>query len=139
VIMSDIDFFKKFNDTYGHLTGDMVLRESASFFKKTIRETDIAARYGGEEFAIILPDTELQDAISIARRLRYGIEAHDFQGPDCPLHVTISLGVAEYLPDMDATESDLIKRADMALYKAKELGRNRIVAHSGSHRMMETI
>ena len=139
IIISDIDHFKKFNDTYGHLTGDMVLRESASFFKKTVRETDIAARYGGEEFAIILPDTELHDAVATARRLRSGIEGHEFPGPEGTLHVTISFGVAEFLPDLDSTESDLIKRADMALYKAKELGRNRIVAHSGSPRMMETI
>ena len=139
LIISDIDLFKRFNDTYGHQTGDMVLRESASIFKSAVRETDIAARYGGEEFAVILPDTALGDAINIARRLRSCIESHDYQGPDEILHVTISLGVAEFIPDADQNGHDLIERADKALYKAKELGRNRVVGHNGSNRMMEKI
>ncbi len=129
LIMSDIDHFKKFNDTYGHQQGDIVLKEVAQIFKNQVRSIDIPARYGGEEFAIILPETELIDAIAIARRLRKCIEEYEFSGQKDPLHVTISLGVALYDPDRDKEKKDLIERTDSALYKAKDSGRNRVVAH----------
>lgn len=129
LIMSDIDHFKKFNDTYGHQQGDIVLKEVAKLYKQCVRGTDIPARYGGEEFAVILPDTELNDAIEIATRLRKEVEAYEFSGQAEPLHVTISLGVAQYNPDLDQEKKDLVERADSALYKAKESGRNRVVAH----------
>jgi len=131
IIMSDIDHFKKFNDTYGHQQGDIVLKEAARLFRNNTRSIDIPARYGGEEFAIILPETDLTAGINIAKRLRQVIEEHEFPGQDTPLHVTISLGVAMYNPDIDFDKKDLVGRADSALYKAKESGRNKVVAHKG--------
>jgi two-component system, cell cycle response regulator len=129
LIMSDIDHFKIFNDTYGHQQGDIVLKMTADIFKQQIRSVDIPARYGGEEFVIILPNTKLEDAIQVANRLRKTIEQTDYPGQDEPLHVTLSFGVAQYNPDKDRGSQGLIKRTDSALYKAKELGRNRVVAH----------
>jgi len=129
LIMSDIDHFKKFNDTYGHQQGDLVLKEVAALIKNNIRNIDIPARYGGEEFAIILPETELSDAITVASRLRKEVEKHQFPGQDLPLHVTISLGVSQYNPEIDHEKKSFIGRADSALYKAKNSGRNKVVAH----------
>ncbi len=131
LIMSDIDHFKKFNDTYGHQQGDIVLKEAAGLLKALVRSVDIPARYGGEEFAVILPETEMKDAIAIATRLRKAVENHEFSGQEDPLHVTISLGVAQFDPDIDMDKKDLVGRADAALYRAKESGRNRVVAHRG--------
>ncbi len=131
VIMSDIDHFKGFNDTYGHQQGDTVLKEAAVIFKNMLRSTDIPSRYGGEEYAVILPDTELSDAIKIAERLRIAIGDHEFSGQKKALHVTISLGVAQYDPETDDGKDRLIQRADEALYAAKEKGRNRVMAHYG--------
>jgi len=132
LIIMDIDHFKRFNDTYGHQTGDVVLKETASVIKHTVRSTDIPARYGGEEFAVLLPDAMLNNAVGIAERLRYNIDSNLFTGPVESLHVTISAGVAQFIPDCDNMPADIIKRADMALYRAKELGRNRVVAHDHS-------
>jgi diguanylate cyclase (GGDEF)-like protein len=129
LIMCDIDHFKRFNDTYGHQQGDVILKETAALFKSLLRSIDIPARYGGEEFAVILPETGLEDAIRIAMRLRRGIESFNYSGKEGPLHVTISLGVAQYDPDRDRDKSDFIARADASLYKAKRNGRNRVVAH----------
>ncbi|HOW81777.1 MAG TPA: sensor domain-containing diguanylate cyclase [Spirochaetota bacterium] len=129
LIMSDIDHFKKFNDRYGHQQGDIVLKEVAAIFRQSIRSIDIPARYGGEEFAIILPETALADAIGVASRLRKEVEAHEFTGQNDPLHVTISLGIAQYDPERDKDKSDLISRADTALYRAKNAGRNRVAAY----------
>jgi len=128
LIISDIDFFKKFNDSYGHQQGDSILKEIAQIFKQNLRSVDIAARYGGEEFAIILPETNLEDAKLIAERLRKKVDAFQFPGQDAMLHVTISLGVAQFDQTRDKSKKDLIKRADSYLYKAKENGRNMIVA-----------
>jgi diguanylate cyclase (GGDEF)-like protein len=129
--MADIDHFKSFNDTYGHQQGDTVLKETALLFKKHTRNIDIASRYGGEEFTVILPRTELRDAIHVAERLRKGIEEHEFPGQDEPLHVTISLGVVEYDPEIDKDKKDFIERADKALYTAKKEGRNRVISFKG--------
>jgi len=128
LIMSDIDHFKNFNDTYGHQQGDLVLKECARLFREQIRSVDIPARYGGEEFAVILPDTGLEDAKAIAERLRKTIENHPFPGQKENLHVTISLGVVQYDESVDNNKESLIKRCDMAMYKAKEGGRNQVVA-----------
>lgn len=129
LIMFDIDHFKNFNDTYGHQQGDIVLKEVAEIIKSSLRSIDIASRYGGEEFAVILPETKIKDASAIATRLRKNIMNYEFSGQDDPLHVTVSLGVAEYDSSRDVTSESLIKRADMALYKAKQSGRNCVVAH----------
>ncbi len=129
LIMMDIDHFKSFNDTYGHQQGDIVLKEAAKVIKNQLRATDIAARYGGEEFAIILPETDLDAAVQIADRLRIAIEEFPFSGQKEPLHVTISLGVSMYDIELDEDKKDLIEKTDKALYKAKETGRNRVVAH----------
>ncbi len=124
LILFDIDHFKKFNDTYGHQQGDIVLMEVAKILKQTVRDTvDIPARYGGEEFAIILPETDARGAQLVAERLRKNVEGHDFPGQDKPLHVTISLGIACF-PDHASSKPVLIKKADIALYHCKKLGRN---------------
>lgn len=129
LIMTDIDHFKKFNDTYGHQQGDIVLKEVANLLKEHTRSIDLPARYGGEEFAVVLPDTSMEEAIHIASRIRKSVEEYEFSGQDEPLHVTISIGVAQYDESRDVTSKDLIKRSDLALYKAKESGRNKVVAH----------
>ena len=124
LILFDIDHFKKFNDTYGHQQGDIVLIEVAKLVKQTVRETvDIPARYGGEEFAIILPETDAKGAHLVAERLRKTIEAYDFQGQEQALKVTVSLGISTF-PDHASVKSVLIKKADMALYECKDRGRN---------------
>lgn len=124
LILFDIDHFKKFNDTYGHQQGDIVLIEVAKLVRQTIRDTvDIPARYGGEEFTIILPETDTAGAQLVAERLRKTVESHGFPGQETALHVTISLGIATF-PDHASQKGVLIKKADIALYHCKEKGRN---------------
>ena len=129
LIMLDIDYFKKVNDTYGHLFGDFVLKELARIIKESLRKTDIAARYGGEEFALILPETEIQGASALGERLRSRVEKHSFQMKGISLHITISLGAASIFPaESSKTPRDLIETADKALYYSKTHGRNRLTA-----------
>jgi diguanylate cyclase (GGDEF)-like protein len=124
LILFDIDHFKKFNDTYGHQQGDLVLIEVAKLVKQAVRETiDIPARYGGEEFTIILPETDAPGALLVAERLRKTIEQYDFPGQGTALKVTISLGIATF-PDHAPNRPMLIKNADIALYNCKRRGRN---------------
>ena len=128
-MMIDIDFFKKVNDTYGHASGDAVLRGVASIIKSTLRESDIPSRYGGEEFAVLLPYTHLNEAKIVGERLRKAIESSPIQINDEVseikyINVTISMGIAEY--DNIETGEELFERADKALYNAKESGRNRV-------------
>ncbi|MFH1791375.1 MAG: sensor domain-containing diguanylate cyclase [Candidatus Omnitrophota bacterium] len=130
LILSDIDHFKKFNDTYGHQQGDIVLIETAKLFRVNVRDFDIAARYGGEEFAVILPETDTVKAMDIAEELRKKIEAHEYPSKQGKLKVTVSLGVATY-PSHAGDKETLIKAADDALYKAKDGGRNRVVCAAG--------
>jgi diguanylate cyclase (GGDEF)-like protein/PAS domain S-box-containing protein len=130
IIMADIDNFKKFNDTYGHLEGDECLKKVAESLKRGIhRAGDIAARYGGEEFILLLPMTGIHEAAKIADDLRHHIESlkipHVHNVPDTI--VTISMGVAALIPHADSFPNDLIAMADKALYKAKEAGKNRIM------------
>ena len=125
LIMSDLDFFKKVNDTYGHQQGDIILIETAKLFRQNVREVDIAARYGGEEFAVILPETDAEEAMKIAETLRKKIEEHEFPAQDGTLKVTISMGVATF-PTNVTEKDDLIKQADLALYEAKDSGRNQV-------------
>ena len=124
-IMLDIDFFKKINDTYGHLYGDEILKETAALIKGCLRTMDVLARYGGEEFAILLPETELESAVRTAERIRTAVESHDFTGPNGkPVKVTVSQGVTAYPSAGVEERSDIVAKADAALYEAKEAGRN---------------
>ncbi len=126
LIMIDIDFFKKFNDTYGHQAGDAVLKNVAATLKKSVRNTDIVCRYGGEEMTIILRDISHDDALKMAQKVCNTIAEKKYQlTPELQCHVTISLGVATY-PDNGSTPTELIEYADQQLYKAKENGRNQV-------------
>ena len=126
----DIDHFKKFNDTYGHQQGDIVLQELARTLRGQVRNLDVVARYGGEEFAVIMPDASLEVALSVAERMRAAVEHLPVEGPTGPLRVTMSLGVAAVPHAEIAVPSGLIAAADRALYRAKELGRNRIASQA---------
>jgi len=129
LLIIDLDFFKKINDTYGHPVGDLVLRGTADILRGTVREVDMAARYGGEEFAALLIGTDKKGAIQTAERLRKAIESYEFRADGKKIRVTSSIGVASAPPDA-STKEDLIERADRALYKAKSDGRNRVVGWS---------
>ncbi len=124
MIVVDIDRFKSINDTKGHLVGDRVLEYLAPVMQKELREYDIICRYGGEEFLFVLPDTPLKQAEEIAERLRGRVEQTSVPLKDGEIKVTISLGVAQFSPS--ETIDILITRADQALYRAKEQGRNRV-------------
>ncbi len=127
IIMIDIDHFKRVNDTWGHLTGDIILREVSALLLENARASDLPCRYGGEELVVILPDEQPQTAGRVAERLRTAIERKEFiSDAGKPLHVTASFGVAGIQPAMTRAE-DLIAAADQALYEAKHGGRNRVV------------
>jgi diguanylate cyclase (GGDEF)-like protein len=132
VLMIDIDHFKEYNDTYGHLAGDQVLSRLAAVFKKTIRTCDYAARYGGEEFMVILPGTGQQGGAKTAERIRRQVVEESFDsGGGESVGITISVGVSSFPDNGDGPES-LIKKADVAMYQAKEAGRNQVIlAESG--------
>jgi diguanylate cyclase (GGDEF)-like protein len=119
LIMCDIDHFKKVNDSLGHETGDLVLKELAEIIKINCRELDVPARFGGEEFVILLPDTTLEGAALAAERLRAAVETHPFPGAG---HLTVSLGVAQ----ASGNSENLVKESDQAMYAAKQSGRNRV-------------
>lgn len=122
VIMADIDHFKQFNDTYGHLAGDMILKEVAKICKGICRDLDVVARYGGEEFVLMLPNTDIGGAKLLAERLRQAVEKNVFKNVNKEYSVSMSLGVAELAAE--DTRSALIGKADAALYLAKNGGRN---------------
>ena len=126
LLMCDIDFFKLFNDSHGHLAGDECLKKVAAVLGSNMRRPgDLAARYGGEEFALVLPDTDTEGAMAIAEMCRQQIEALALPNqPD--RHVTMSIGVASMVPTANAVPLDLIDHADRALYQAKGGGRNRV-------------
>ncbi|MCK4542849.1 MAG: sensor domain-containing diguanylate cyclase [Spirochaetales bacterium] len=126
VIMCDIDFFKKLNDTYGHTCGDIILKKVASLIQKNIRQFDTAARYGGEEFVISLPGGDLEKARQVGERIRLAVESIAVEYEGSTVTTTISLGAAQFDPAEDSTAEMLIKRADDALYRSKHDGRNRI-------------
>jgi diguanylate cyclase (GGDEF)-like protein len=125
VVMADLDRFKSVNDNYGHTAGDRVLRAVGKFLQKNIRDVDILARYGGEEFVILLPENDKQEAYTVSERLRQGFA--ELQLEALP-QLTMSLGIASYPQDGKNLEQ-LIKRADTALYAAKQMGRNKVVAY----------
>jgi len=127
LIMLDIDNFKQFNDTHGHLAGDEILRALAQLINRIIRKIDLAARYGGEEFAVILPYTTTKGALIVAERLRQAVESYPFMYKTSLLSatLTISIGIASFDSKIKTVE-DLIERSDTALYMAKREGKNRV-------------
>ncbi len=126
ILMLDIDRFKTINDDYGHDIGDFVLAEVAYVLKKAARAGDIAIRMGGEEFLLLLPDTELRESLLVAERVRAMMEDHIFNTPQGELKCTVSIGGAVF-PSGDGGFTECLKMADVALYLAKEAGRNRVV------------
>ncbi|MFJ7953366.1 diguanylate cyclase [Lysinibacillus sp. NPDC096418] len=129
----DIDFFKKVNDTYGHLIGDEVLKHVAEIMMKSVRDTDVVTRYGGEEFIILAPNTSLESAKKIAERIRNAIETNPYEREGKCIYITVSIGIAESIiydnvPKVEA----LIDQADQALYVAKESGRNQLKVYENA-------
>ena len=122
----DLDRFKLVNDTHGHAVGSYVLKEIARMLVDNLRETDVVGRYGGDEFVVGLPGCPLEDAIDVANRIRVFVEKNVFRRDDAEVSVTLSLGVAECSPQDDGNLERLLKRADVAMYMAKEAGRNRV-------------
>ena len=134
-MLLDIDRFKKINDSFGHDVGDLVLKEVAKTLQNAMRETDILCRYGGEEFIVLCPNTDLKGAVRGAERLRNMIDVQtrgafeQFENS-----ITVSIGVASYASEM-CDKDQLIKAADVALYNAKDLGRNRVCSANSSRPM----
>lgn len=132
-LMVDIDHFKDYNDKYGHLMGDAVLKGVAGVLKEKAREIDLVGRYGGEEFSILLPETDEKAGLQVAERLRLGVEERQFKpydevtpkGMASPTQITVSIGLADF-PRQAKDAKALMDRADQALYKAKQTGRNRV-------------
>ena len=130
LLMIDIDNFKKFNDHYSHQDGDNALREMGVILPEKSRTVDTACRYGGEEFTIILPNTDHIKAFLIGERLRKAAEEHPFIiNHNKSVNMTLSLGIASY-PEMASSDSDLVRKADLAMYEGKRLGKNRVVLYS---------
>lgn len=126
LLFLDLDGFKQVNDTHGHLAGSKALVEAAVIIRGSARETDVAARFGGDEFAVILPDTGRDGAVSVAERIRDRINACQFLASDgLSIHLTASIGVAT-LPDVAASAEELIRAADVAMYRVKDAGKNGI-------------
>jgi diguanylate cyclase (GGDEF)-like protein len=136
MLLTDIDHFKKINDTYGHPTGDEVLRRVAAILKASARKIDIVARYGGEEFALVLEGTDRAGARQLAERIRQEVEAQSFPSSKGAFGATLSIGVSSY-PDDSREKPELIARADQALYSAKHGGRNRTVCFADIDRKLK--
>ena len=128
VLILDIDKFKAFNDNYGHLCGDFVLRELAVRVRETVRKEDLFARYGGEEFALVLVETTHDEAVAVAERVRELVAETPFRFEGTQLGMTVSIGVATTLGEPGLTPADLLRAADEKLYAAKRGGRNRVEA-----------
>src|SRR4051794_3219306 len=124
--MLDVDHFKRFNDTFGHEAGDLVLREIGALLPKCLRASDIASRFGGEEFALVLPGSDLDGACAKAEAIREAVAALDVKHPGRVLgSVTVSAGVAAY-PAHGGTSTEVLRAADAALYRAKASGRDQV-------------
>ena len=133
LLLIDIDAFKAYNDRYGHSAGDECLRQVADAIRRaTLRLNDLTARYGGEEFAVLLPDTAIEGAEQVARRIMANIQALDIAHDDSPVapRITVSLGIAHVGNETQMEAAALLKLADQALYQAKNQGRNRIMVHA---------
>jgi len=126
-LMVDLDHFKQVNDTYGHLVGDVVLREIAALIRGSVREMDLVGRVGGEEFGVVLPEAGMDLGTQIAERIRRTIEAAPIRAYDEEIHITVSVGVA-LCPGQARNPGELIEKADQAMYQAKGMGRNRTVS-----------
>ncbi|HXC24567.1 MAG TPA: sensor domain-containing diguanylate cyclase [Gemmatimonadaceae bacterium] len=127
ILMIDIDHFKQVNDTYGHLVGDDVLRGISAILQRSVRTVDMVARYGGEEFVVVLPETGEQGAVVFAERIRERVEEHSFEAERSrAARVTVSIGVSSFPALHVDTAEHLLSRADAALYRAKECGRNKV-------------
>ncbi|MCK4836302.1 MAG: diguanylate cyclase [Candidatus Aminicenantes bacterium] len=126
VVLLDIDDFKKINDSYGHLAGDEILKQVAYTIRHNLREQDIASRFGGEEFLILLPDTLLEGAYKLSNRIRQKIEEMELKFQKYSIKTTISAGISQFNPGTPKIES-LIRSADIALYRAKKEGKNKVV------------
>ena len=126
--MLDIDHFKKVNDTYGHEAGDRALQHVAEIMRSSLREIDILGRMGGEEFAVLMPNTTLEDAVLLAERIRLAIANSPFDTSCQALTLTVSIGAEIFTAEMSGLD-ELLRNADVALYRAKHSGRNCVVAY----------
>ncbi|MDX3774264.1 diguanylate cyclase [Chromatiaceae bacterium AAb-1] len=129
LLMCDIDYFKRVNDTYGHAAGDLVIQKVADIIRNSLRNTDVAGRYGGEEYAILLVDTSAEQAAVFAERLRKIVEVQTISYHGQEFKITLSLGLAECLPQM-AGHREWIEAADKALYQSKVAGRNQLTCYN---------
>src|SRR5439155_4876691 len=131
LVMADLDLLRDINNTYGHLAGDAVLAGVAKIFRQQLREYDVPARFGGEEFSILLPETRIAEALEIAERIRRAVAASEFEVATSsePIRVTVSMGIAAY-PRDGSDANELVHQADLAVYRAKLQGRNRVVDSS---------
>lgn len=132
VLMVDVDFFKQVNDTYGHDVGDQVIKGLAELLKEQVRGSDMTIRFGGEEFMVLLPDTDAEGCMLLAERIRKAMESAQFQTPQGPLTKTLSVGVALFPGAKNEGFWATVKFADIALYQAKEQGRNRTLMFNAS-------
>lgn len=134
LILCDVDSFKIYNDTYGHQAGDDCLQQIVTAILDAVRSADLVARYGGEEFAVVLPDTNSENAVEVAQRIRFQVKALQIVHANSPVsqYVTVSCGVASTVADSESSPADLIAAADEALYIAKEQGRDRAILRSTS-------
>jgi len=133
LLFVDLDGFKGVNDTHGHLAGSRALVEAAAVIRGSARETDVVARFGGDEFALILPDTGSEGAVAVGDRVRERIDAHRFLNEaGLDIHLTVSVGVAT-LPDVAASAEELVKAADTAMYRVKDMGKNGVFVARGDH------
>ena len=137
IIMCDIDYFKKVNDTYGHQAGDAVLKDFADCLMQSVREkTDWVVRYGGEEFLVILPETDRAGAYRLAERIRLKVAGQETIVNEVPIHITASFGIGCFIPsdgDAAVTQDEIIRQADKLLYKSKQEGRNRVTMEPDQH------
>ena len=138
LMMVDIDHFKRINDTHGHLAGDQVLRHVVDVIRNRIRSQDIVGRYGGEEFLVVLADTSAQGALQVAEQLRAAIEGAHYVCAGESLSVSVSIGVFGGRLEAGDSWDQLIHAADMALYRAKQMGRNRVEMALSLERMSRT-
>jgi len=134
IILIDIDYFKKINDSFGHVAGDNILRKLAKTLMQSVRDVDIVARYGGEEFVVVCPNTTIGGSAILAERIRENVQNTTFHFGNVDIKLTISLGLSSLSPHSlargDYNASKLVEEADSALYKAKSCGRNRVAVHT---------